>query len=395
MLVPAAVTKATTAEVRSLTYDPRTDSYVPGPWLGFSFVKLEPTSQAATLTDLSATSSPDSNRLTVNGQLQDDENLVGRLVRVKLNGVVTSVLTDSSGAFRVELASVPSGEYTLLAWPQDWNYDKECYEDSEQKSLSVTHTVPTAQVAKLVEVSLLNNTSSTSGVSANSTVAGHVTRERGLQDATVQMDADGDGNFETATRVVPDKTDAAKGRFVMAPETPLPPGEHTVAVRTVVPDDVTGTPVIGEISQLTFTVQEPQGQPPTLAAVELVNDTGESSSDGKTHDPTFRVKVSAEGTSAGLVVQVDTPDENGDFDGIPDSTFRTNAFGESECRPEGLPFGKQEMRFRVVQQDGSTERMSDWKSVPLELLPNPNPNVAIGSLWLTNDTGTSRTKRRW
>jgi Ca2+-binding RTX toxin-like protein len=246
--------------------------------------------------------------------------------------------------------------------------------DTGGKSVSATFSVSVTNSPPMVtSVSLLHDTgtNTTDRVTTDPTITGTVQSSHSDHAIVVQIDTNNDGRYDAS---VPVKSD---GSFTYKPQG-LTPGYYTFQVQAV--DSTTGT----NGSAVPFSFQLAQKTGPTIATLGLVSDTGLSSTDLVTSNPSVQGTITSDDSVANQRVEFD---ENGD--GIADGAAYTNTGGSFTFTPNGLAFGSVTIQARGATWDSSTGQYlyGPWRPFTFQYVSPPGPTVT--NLHLANDTGTS------
>ena len=136
-------------------------------------------------------------------------------------------------------------------------------------------------------------------------------------------------------------------------------GEHTIRARSTIFDASAGANSSSAWVSLEFTLEPPS--PPVVESLALANDTGESSTDGITWDPTIVGTLESDGNP--LPFRLVEFDENGDQQ-VDGQTY-TDEEGNFSYRPVGLALGDVTVAARGVDYD---PRVSDFVTGPWDEL---------------------------
>jgi Pretoxin HINT domain/Bacterial Ig domain len=200
--------------------------------------------------------------------------------------------------------------------------------------------------------------SSTSHFANDPTLGGEIDLGDNLDPIEVEFELD--GNLAATVPV------DAHGNFSYSPAG-LTTGTYTVAARAE--DETTGA--TGSWTSLTFTLEADAA--PTVVSLGLTNDTGGSTSDPTTSDPTLQGSVSWGGQSnANQQVQFEF---NGDT--AIDGTTVTDASGSFTFQPIGLSQGQVVVEARAVAWDATTDEYDDgpWASFTFTLSASPTTDA--------------------
>jgi hypothetical protein len=333
---------------------------IEGPWVAFAFTLIEPGApQIATLGLARDNGASDTDRVTYNPNLSGTVAAEGdaRLLLVELdtNDDGAAELTapvDEQGRFTIKPDGLPSsglppGSITLhvgavaadLGLAGEW--------------LPFEFTLYQKPGPLITELALLRDTgaSDTDLLTRDPTLSGTVSGAEDVAYATVQFDYTGDGE--------PDESAVADelGRFEHTP-TNLQYGQHTVRVRASVFDAELGRELAGDWVSLTFTYQQPAGL--IIEWLALLNDTGESDTDGITSDSTIYGQLGGEAVVALQQVEIDL-----NADGRADDTTTSDETGRFLYNARSLAGGSVTLAVRGVHWHPQHEAYiyGDWISL--------------------------------
>ena len=191
----------------------------------------------------------------------------------------------------------------------------------------------------------------TDAITADPTLVGAVSNDTGVAGLVVEIDLNGDGSADAS--VLTDN----EGSFLFVPE-PLAYGGTTVAARVREWDPGLGTDLVSDWVSVSFTFVP--GTPASIAPFTLRNDTGYSSTDGVTSDPTVTGTVSDADTVANVTIEFDVNNDD-----VIDGTAMAEADGTFIYTPTGLAFSSVTIRARTRERDFAvgTDIHGDWTSV--------------------------------
>lgn len=207
-------------------------------------------------------------------------------------------------------------------------------------------------------------------VTSDPTISGSITYGGGSVDGIlIEVDLDGDGTADDTL-----VTDSSGG-FMYDGTANLTAGQVTIGFRPVDPGTATGS-----WESITFTWQ---GETAEVSNLQLVNDTGISSTDNETDDGTVSGTVTNDGSVSGMLVEVDL-DNNGTAD---DCVFTDSLGNFVYDATNQVPTGSVTIQFRPVEVDPNTEEFiyGDWESITFTLTSPPPPQIT--NFDLANDTG--------
>ncbi|GAB6188178.1 Calx-beta domain-containing protein [Thermopirellula anaerolimosa] len=274
-------------------------------------------------------------------------------------------------------ASLPLGPLTIHARAKRWDAGQSTYVYGGWTSLGFTLADGVNHAPGVTALGLANGTQDAGGAwsTTDPTLVGDVANDGPLAFLKVEFDWTADGEADGEAR-----TDQA-GHFRYKPPG-LQPGEITVQARAVEWDADTSMELVGVWTSFTFTLEEAAG--PTVANLQLVNDTGESATDLVTTDPRIAGDVTGVASFLGLTIEVDT---NGD--GTAEGTTLTDNQGHFTYTPRGLQPGEITLQVRAVVAGTGTEQgtQGPWASLTFTLVA-VTPAL-VTNLHLENDTGES------
>jgi hypothetical protein len=225
----------------------------------------------------------------------------------------------------------------------------------------------------ITNYALYNDTGTPSdNISADPRVTGTVSGGATSGPWTVAFDLNNDGTPDGTT------TSDAMGVFIFDPGN-ITPGSITIKARAE--EVVSSVTVYTSWNTLTYTFDPPPNDPPEIENLELVNDDGESSTDGITSDPRIQgVLVNPDGPAAFIQIEFDH-----DGDNIVDGTARSGTDGSFTYIPRNLDAGEVEIRVRGVEVEPRTsdELFGDW--FPIEFTYDPQPRGPEIEFTLKND----------
>ena len=339
-------------------------TYVYGDWTSLSFMLVNSSNQppvVSTLGLLHSSGQPGSlttSDPTITGSVTDDISAGGLRIEfdVDNNGTVDqSAYANSSGNFSYTLQNVQPGEITVKVRAVEWDYQSSSQLNGNWNTLSFTlveNAGPTVNYLRLVADT---GESTTDRVTIDPRITGQLTVPYGIiYGLTVQIDTNHDGTPEGTT-----VTDG-QGNFSYAPQN-VDPGEVTIKARGQNTDSQ-GNAVYGDWATLTFTLVETTTA--TVSNLHLVNDTGESSTDNVTGDPTLAGQV---GFPAGQTVIPTTVQFEWTRDETPDATTLSDIDGDFRYTPGALPGGQVAVRARaaVWNADTASYLVGEWTSLTI------------------------------
>lgn len=375
---------------RSWEWDSATDALAYGPWRELSFTFAPTPNSPPALAELGLardTGASPSDWITVDPEVTGlaanaDGDLSGLLVEADWNNDGVADLTGYTGLdgrFEVVPYVTAFGPVDLrvrvgeLAHPFTDSY----YLFSDWTSINFDlQPPPNAAVAAL---QLFNDTgvSPTDNVTSDPAVQAELSVPAGSAALlTVAFDLNQDDTPEAAGYA------NAQGVVIFTPTT-LQPGVVTVRARYQEWDPVNRVFVTSPWQALTFQLLPVTA--PQVTRLELLNDTGPSSSDLRTTDPTVTGEVSDPEGVAGREVELDWTG-----DGISDQMVLTDEAGRFTFLPPGLRPGPVTMRARGRTWDRAQDQYvyGNWLGLSFTLEPlSPRP-AAVTELRLLNDTGT-------
>ena len=187
-------------------------------------------------------------------------------------------------------------------------------------------------------------------------------------ESTTQGAIDGSGSTALVPVIVGTATTDADGNFTFTP-TGLPAGKLVEVLARTEWTGAGSSIVYGDWQSCTFTLDAPAATSFQVVSLELNNDTGNSSTDGATADPTVRGQISGPGTLAGVIVEID---QNGD--GLPEGTAATDSQGQFTYTPQDLPEGHVVIAARTA--DDGTQTPGDWLSLGFVYSSEPDGSDA-------------------
>lgn len=226
---------------------------------------------------------------------------------------------------------------------------------------------------------LLNDTgnSAVDGITADATLTGDLIGTGETAFSRVELDYNIDGIANEA--ILADDL----GTFTYAP-IHLPYGPVTVQARGMQWDQTSGQLEAGAWASLSFALIEES--PAGVAQLGLANDTGVSSTDQITLDPTLSGTVAGTGGLAYRRIEFDH-----DGNGAPDGSAVTDDLGNFTYRPSGLPAGAVNVSARVQAWNYNQRQLvfSTWTTCSFTLEIQARPAPEINTLVLLRDTGAS------
>jgi hypothetical protein len=322
----------------------------------------------------------------IQGRITDDQSAQGLVVQVDHDGdgdADGTTTTDAFGRFLYAPAGLAEGTVTLRVRAREWDYEEQDFAFGEWTNLAFTLVSGAPNAPVVAELGLLSDSgvSATDGHTANAVIAGLVTIG-GSPAAGVLLDVDlgGDGSVDDLT------FSDADGAFTYRPAS-LDYGTVVVQVRPRWWDESQAIVRTGEWTSVSFVYEAQTNQAPRFAELDLLNDTGASSTDGVTSDPTIAGRLTNEATVDGLTVELDL-----DADGVADATVVTDARGRFSITPD-LALGPAEIALRTQETDAATGAVLNGVWTPLELTYAPADNAppVVVDVALLHDTLDSST----
>ncbi|MCL6503841.1 MAG: choice-of-anchor D domain-containing protein, partial [Pirellulales bacterium] len=240
-------------------------------------------------------------------------------------------------------------------------------------------------VAAISQIRLWNDTGvsshdlATSDPSLAIAVAGLAENATGWREAIeVQLDVDADGE--------PDAAYLARAGLPMVAVPPgLLPGVLTVSARLRIAAAEPQQDLLGPWIGFSFTLQTGTNASPVVTQLALANDTGSSSTDRQTSDPTITGLLVNDGNVAYVTIELDL-----DGDGLADQAGTTDAHGGFAIKPVGLALGEVQVKLRAVEPDYPRGMiLGPWVAFAFTLVEPGPPRIV--SLGLARDTGESDT----
>lgn len=217
-------------------------------------------------------------------------------------------------------------------------------------------------------------------ITSNPALTGMALVDPGLELFEVEFDHNGDGIVDGAA-----KGDECDG-FVYVPNN-IALGGHTIRARGRAWDQTLLEYNYGPWASFTFVLTPVVNQPATIEGFGLLNDTGSSSTDKITADPTLTGRVLNDGSLDLVRVQFDI-----DGDGQVDGQAVPRSNGTFSYLPDVVP-GPVTVRARTYEWDHRTETAiyGPWQLFSFTLEGDFDPRVVVAALALLNDDGTSNT----
>ncbi len=269
---------------------------VQGPWVSITFT-LDPSENLPpVLTDihLPYDTGIDSDDLitsdaSLSGFVTNDGSTADVAIEFDVDGddvVDGSTMATSTGSYSWTGSGLSDGEITIRTRAREWIPGQT---PVVSPWTALTFTLDASQdIAPIVaSLSLFNDTgeSNIDGITRDARVAGSATDDGRLAGLVVQFDHDGDGNPDGSAG-----TDA-NGQFRYTPGW-LSEGPVTILARAGQTGSGGAVVNLGEWVALSFTLEGQFGtNPPTLSSMNLLRDTGTSSTDRITIDPRIRGSV--------------------------------------------------------------------------------------------------------
>lgn len=322
-----------TVRVRAARYDGLSDQFVAGPWTAFTL-----TITAASLPAVTGLRLVSDTGASATDNVTTDPTLGGTLTGDSVAGFEVEFDHDSDGdadggtyagldgSFQYRPLGVPVGAATIKARTIAWDVSLGALAASAWVPFSFTLEAATFQPASFTALTLAQDTgtSATDGITTDSTISG--TLSAGAF-TTIEFDHNGDGLTDGNTVTGGDAS------FFYVP-IGLTPGTHTLRARTKEWNYLTRQGQFSAWQPITFTLQAPQNNVPTINLLSLRADTGASSSDGLTGNAMLYGQVSNDQANQRLVVEIDH-----DGDGVGEGLAFTDLMGNFSYSPEPLAFG--------------------------------------------------------
>jgi hypothetical protein len=331
---------AVTIGARAIEWDAAEGAYLSGPWTSLPFTYEDQPNAAPALVGLSLanqTGTASTTDPTLTGSINNEGALAGITIQFDYDGdgaADQSTVTDKSGNFRFTPAGLAYGNVTINVRTRELDSTTGSVLYGPWTAISFTYDAAVNAPAVVSELALENDTGYDDDLlTTDPTLIGQVTNDGSPSSLLVQFDHDGDELIEGSAL-----TDA-EGRFTYRPAG-LSAG--SVAIRARVKElTADGAPLYGDWLFFTFTLET--AADPTLRVTQLVlaNDTGASSSDRATADPTVSGEISA--ATADVPIEFDHND-----DGRSDGTATTDEAGHFSYTPTGLGEGYVTIRARVA-----------------------------------------------
>lgn len=216
------------------------------------------------------------------------------------------------------------------------------------------------------------------GITEDPTLSGSITNDDNTNQVSIEIDINADGVADDW--VYPE----ADGTFVVDPANHVSFGELTIKVRAVEMVFENSETLFSEWASITFTYEAPPNDPPSIASLSLLSDTG-TAGDNITEDPTLIGSLLNDGMFDSMSLEIDY---NGD--GVADDWVYPEGDGTFAIDPTNyVTFGEVTIAVRAVEMDmNSAETLfGDWSSITFTYEAPPNDPPSIVSLSLQNDTG--------
>ena len=316
------------------------------------------------------------------GQVSNDQTGERLLVEMDHNGdgIAEGVTyTNSQGEFTYAPEALGFGQTTISARAIEWNNATGQYQAGPWQPVSFTLEDQPSAPAVITAISLEEPIQTGSQTTYVPALAGRISNAWYLDGIAIEIDLNADG--------VPDQTTVTDDLGSFHVQLNVAPGAQSAQFRTREIEVGTGQLLYSSWSQFSFTYQAPTNAPAAIASLLLQNDTGSSSTDRQTTDPTLRGSVTNEGPVTGLTIQFD---HNGD--GIVDGSTTTNDAGGFSYKPAGLAFGIQTIRSRTKEHDADgIAQYGSWQNIQFTLLDPTLTQKRVATLALKSDTGASAT----
>ncbi len=331
----------------------------------------------------------------VTGSVTDDGRLADHVVQFDHDGdgnLDGSTSSDTAGGFRYTPIGLSDGPVTILARGGQVGPGGAVSNLGEWVALSFTLESQVGNNPPSISaINLLRDTgaSNTDTITTDPRIRGTVTHEQVLNDLRVEFNHGTDGFADGFT------TTDSDGEFVYTPND-VNAGNVTFRARAGEKQSDESYDFGQWVSfSLTLEAGSENNLPPVVFKIKLENDTGSSSTDRITLDPTLSGVITNDDAVDGLTVEFDHDD-----DGTVDGTTTTDSVGWFTYEPEGLQAGQVTMRARATEWDPATslDVVGDWLSFaftlenpPAEPAPDPDSLPEVSNLKLLNDTGSSAT----
>jgi hypothetical protein len=301
---------------------------------------------------------------TLTGRILNEGWLEGVTIEFDDDGDQTadqSTTTDVLGNFSLTPDGLAHGPVTVYLRAREFDDVGGQFLYGDWVSFNFTHEQPVNTPAEVAELQLVNDLDET-GTDPRATdpaLLGLVTNDGPVEGLLVQFDHDGDGVIE-GSAITDDE-----GRFTYQP-LGLEIGPVTIRARAKEYDDQS-TALYGGWYQFQFTLEAPPATMVEVSQLELHDDTGASSDDGCTDNPTVTGEVTGPGSIEGVSIEFDH-----DGDEEVDGTTTTDSSGCFTYTPDGLEEGRVTIRARTVVDDGEEPWYGDWMSVSFVFSSDPD-----------------------
>jgi Ca2+-binding RTX toxin-like protein len=384
-------------------YDEVTDDFVTGTAQQLSFTVVAPAADDPIAVDTLELandngSDPDDN-ITFDpalvGSLTNDGNLAYAHVEFQHNSTsIGSTTADANGNFRFVPTTLPYGQVTVEARAREWDYETQSHVYGAWTSLTFTYEEFDIPAPTVSQVGLYcdTGTSSTDNITANNMLTGVLTDDGYfLQDVTVEIDIDNDGDVDGTTA-----TDA-EGRFFFDPGL-MAYAAQTIKVRAkrwdaneaaydaqTNPDGKWETGAWS--SAFTFTYQAQTDAAPIPTGLTFSTD---AASPGDLLAPAGEVlgRLINERFHAGITVEIDL-----DADQTPDRSVTVDDHGSFAFALHDLTDGSHtvHVRARELSATQSTELVSSWVACQFTYTAPVNAPATIDDWALAFDTDATGT----
>ena len=340
-----------TIRARAIEHVEKLATYMASEWQALTFQYQDGPNEVAKIVEFQLANS---NAATSDG-LPPPPQLTGRIVNEKtLSGITVefdwnndgnvdaTATTDASGSFTVTMPANPTASTTVRARALELNMATGQQMRSGWSSLAVSPNATANALPGLAQLALKTVTSGGSSTT-DPTIQGTVTNDNGVAGLTAEYDINNDGLIDGTAL-----TDS-QGKFVFTP-LGLTAGSVQIKVR-IKEADSRGLTQTSAWQTLSFTYIDPASLVMHVENLRLANDTGNSSTDDATSDPTIRGQVVL-GTAATRVEY----DLNGD--GIADGSTSVDGQGNFEIVPVGMSEGYRTISVRPVDQS-----VTRWQNI--------------------------------
>lgn len=379
---------AATIQVRGKSWNNAHLDYVMGDWSSITFTLVPPPNDAPVIDQLTlyedtgeedgTTSNP-----TLTGFVSNDGELGGLTVEFDHDGDGVpdgTAATSASGEFLYILSGLPIGTaVTVQARAVESDATSQATLYGEWVSLAFTYVPSSDSLIVVSQLGLLVDTGDNDVdlITSNSTLVGLLVDDNSVGYLTVEFDHDGDGVVDGTTK------STADGHFTYLP-VGLAAGTVTIRARAQEWDYDGQSLRYGNWTSFTFDYEPVASVAPSIVEFGLLSDSGASSIDLVTANPSVSGLAANAGPVSSLLVQIDY-----DGDDIPDGTTTTTSDGHFLFEPVGLAFGNISLRARAlewIESDGQY-LAGNWTTLSFTYQMQPNEAPLVIELGLQNDTG--------